>query len=187
MVSSYCHERKLAKHVKGVREKKTSINKKRTFHRVSHSITSTLTFILCTTLFPITRSTWNEKYKRGRRRTTNLNYPKNYIHGKETTFKLSSQLFSPELWKSQGIYRQKGAPARAYRAVHQISMCGSTVRPRKHGQGCVSTAVLVPRARPLLPRTVGLSPGRLYLLYSGYGHPVLTDPPFKVNGYMCRP
>jgi len=41
--------RKLAKHVKGVREKKTSRDKKRTFHRVSPFITSTLAFILCTT------------------------------------------------------------------------------------------------------------------------------------------
>ena len=48
-----CHERKLAKHVKGVREKNTSRDKERTFHRVSPSITSTLAFILCTTLFPI--------------------------------------------------------------------------------------------------------------------------------------
>ena len=66
-------EKKLAKHVKGVREKKISRDKERTFHRVSPSIASTLIFILCTTLFPITRSTRNEKYKKGRRRTTNLN------------------------------------------------------------------------------------------------------------------
>ena len=55
---------KLAKYVKGVREKKTSRDKKRTFHRVSPSITGTLAFILCTTLFPITRYTRNEKYKK---------------------------------------------------------------------------------------------------------------------------
>jgi len=65
-------EKKLAKHVKGVREKKISRDKERTFHRVSPSITSTLAFILCTTPFPITWSTRNEKYKCGRRRTTNL-------------------------------------------------------------------------------------------------------------------
>jgi len=64
--------RKLTKHVKGVREKKTSRDKERTFHRVSPSITSTLSFILYTTLFLITWSTKNEKYKKGRRRTTNL-------------------------------------------------------------------------------------------------------------------
>jgi len=40
--------RKLTKHVKGVRKKKTSRDKERTFHRVSPSITSTLAFILCT-------------------------------------------------------------------------------------------------------------------------------------------
>ena len=68
--------RKLAKHVKGVREKKTSRDKGRTFHRVSPSITSTLAFHSFTTLSPITRSTRNEKYKGGRRRTTDLNYPK---------------------------------------------------------------------------------------------------------------
>ena len=55
-----------------IREKKTKRDKERTFHRVSPSITITLTFNLCTTLFPITRSTRNEKYKRGER-TTNLN------------------------------------------------------------------------------------------------------------------
>ena len=89
MTSSCWYERKLAKHVKGVREKKTMRDKEGTFHRVSPSITSTLTFIICTTLFPITWSTRNETYKRGRRRTTKLNYPKNYIHEKETTLKLS--------------------------------------------------------------------------------------------------
>ena len=47
--------RKLAKHVKGVREK-TNRDKKKTFHRMSPSIISTLAFILYTTLFPITRS-----------------------------------------------------------------------------------------------------------------------------------
>jgi len=52
---------------------KISKDKERTFHRVLLSITSTLTFILCITLFPITRSTRNRKYKRGRRRITNLN------------------------------------------------------------------------------------------------------------------
>ena len=62
---------------------KTSKDKDRTFHRVSPSITITLAFILYTTLFSITRSTRNKKYKRGRRRRTNLNYPKNYIHGEE--------------------------------------------------------------------------------------------------------
>jgi len=69
----------LAKHVKGVREKKTSRDKERIFYRVSPSITSILAFILCTTLFPITRFTRNEKYKRERRRTTNLNYPKTLL------------------------------------------------------------------------------------------------------------
>ena len=68
--------RKLAKHVKRIREKKTSRDKERAFHRVSPSIINTLTFILYTTLFPIIRSIRNEKYKRGRSKTTNLNYSK---------------------------------------------------------------------------------------------------------------
>ena len=104
-------------HVKGVKEKKTMRDKERTFHKVSRSITSTLTFILCTTLFLIIRCTRNRKYKRERRRRTNLNNLKNYMRGEETTLKLSSKLFSPELRKSQGIYRQKGAPERVYGAV----------------------------------------------------------------------
>ena len=54
---------KLAKHVKEVREKKTKRGKERTFHRLSPSITSTLTFHPCTTLSPIIRSKRNEKYK----------------------------------------------------------------------------------------------------------------------------
>ena len=67
---------KLAKHIKGVREKKTKRGKQRTFHRLSPSITSTLAFQPSTTLSPIIRSTRNRKYKGGRRGTTNLNYPK---------------------------------------------------------------------------------------------------------------
>ena len=63
MVSSSCHERKLVKHVKGVREKKTKRGKERTFHKLSPSITSTLAFQPCTTLFPITISIRNRKYK----------------------------------------------------------------------------------------------------------------------------
>ena len=81
--------KKLAKYGKGVREKKTSKDKERTFHRVSSSIISTLAFILCTTFFHIKRSTRNEKYRRGRRRITILNYPDNYIHEEETTLKTS--------------------------------------------------------------------------------------------------
>ena len=57
------HKRKLTKHVKGVGEKKTKRGKERTFHRLSPSIKSTLTFHPCTTHFPITRSTRNEKFK----------------------------------------------------------------------------------------------------------------------------
>ena len=68
-----CHESKLAKHVKRVREKKIRRDRERTFHRLSHFITSTLAFHSYTTL---TRSIGNEKYKGGRRRTTKLNYPK---------------------------------------------------------------------------------------------------------------
>ena len=64
---------KLAKHVKGVGEKKIRGNKERTCHRLSPSITNTLAFHPYTTIFPITRSTRNEKYKGERRRTTNLN------------------------------------------------------------------------------------------------------------------
>ena len=37
-----CHERKLAKHVKGVRKKKTRRDKERTFHRLSSSIQALL-------------------------------------------------------------------------------------------------------------------------------------------------
>ena len=45
-----CNERKLAKHVKGVREKKIKRGKERIFYRLSLSIKSTLTFQPCTTL-----------------------------------------------------------------------------------------------------------------------------------------
>ena len=58
-----CHERKLAEHVKGVREKKIKRCKERTFHSLSSSITSTLAFHSCITLSPNTRSKINEKYK----------------------------------------------------------------------------------------------------------------------------
>ena len=63
MVVVSCHERKLATHVKGVREKKTKRDKERTFHSLSPSMSITLTFYPCTTLSPITRSKRNEKYK----------------------------------------------------------------------------------------------------------------------------
>jgi len=49
LVVSY-HERKLAKHVNEIREKKIRRDKERTFHRLSPSITRTLTFILCYSL-----------------------------------------------------------------------------------------------------------------------------------------
>ena len=68
---------------------------------MSPSITSTPAFILCTTFFRVTRSIRNGKYKRGKRRITNLNYPNNYIHGEETTLKTSSKLLFPcsgEYW-----------------------------------------------------------------------------------------
>ena len=55
--------RKLAKHVKRVREKKINRGKERTFHRLSPSIIRTLAFQPYTTLSPITRSKRNEKYK----------------------------------------------------------------------------------------------------------------------------
>ena len=55
----------MAKHVKGVREKKTKRGKDRIFHNLSYSITRTLTFQPCITLSPITRSIRNEKYKGG--------------------------------------------------------------------------------------------------------------------------
>ena len=58
-----CHAKKLTKHVKGVKEKKIKRDKERAFHRLSPSITSTLAFHPCITLFPITRSARNEKYK----------------------------------------------------------------------------------------------------------------------------
>ena len=63
MVSSCCHERKLAKCVKRVREKKTKRGLERTFYRLSPSITNTLAFQPCTTLSLIIRSKRNEKYK----------------------------------------------------------------------------------------------------------------------------
>ena len=70
---------------------------------MSPYIISTLTFSLCTTLSPITRSTRNEKYKGGRRRTTNLNYPK-LQNGDENTLKhcISSALETP-----RGNYRHQ--------------------------------------------------------------------------------
>ena len=71
-----CHERKLAKDVKGVREKKTKRRKESTFHSLSPSITSILAFQTCITLSPITKSTRNGKYKGGKRRRAKLNYPK---------------------------------------------------------------------------------------------------------------
>jgi len=120
--------------VKGVREKKTRRDKERTFHRVSPSITSTLAFILCTTLFPIIRSKRNEKYKRGRSKTTNLNCPKEKNYPKNYTPEHSS----PELWKSRGIYRQKWAPGRVYEAARQISTRGSMVRPRNAAKATFS-------------------------------------------------
>ena len=52
--------KKLAKHVKEVRQK-TKRGKESTFHSLSPSITSTLTFQTCITLSPVTKS--KTKYK----------------------------------------------------------------------------------------------------------------------------
>jgi len=141
-------------------------DKERTFHKVSRSITSTLAFMLCTTLFRITSSIRNRKYKRERRRRTNLNYLKNYIHGEETTLKLSSKLFSPELWKSQGTYRQKGAPGSVYGATRQITTRVSMVHPRKRGHtGTARAAPSGTRCR-LVPLLV-VAPG-FWIWASGF-------------------
>ena len=91
------------KHVKGVREKKITRGKERTFHTLPPSITRTLTFQPYTTLSPITRSIRNEKDK-GRRRRTKLHYPK-LQHGEETTkiiLKTTQKLLSFGLWKTPG-------------------------------------------------------------------------------------
>ena len=109
------HERKLVKHVKGVREKKTKRGKVRTFHRLSSSITSTLTSQPCTTLSPITRSTRNGKYKGGRRRTTNLEYP-TLQHEKKTTL-LSGYL---PIQNTKGVFigtRRTGARGKPWPEV----------------------------------------------------------------------
>ena len=67
-------------------------------------------------------------------RKTNLNYPKNYINGKETTLKLPSL----ELWKSQGIYRPR---------EHQEGVTGPRVECRRaapwYGHRNVVWAVLL--------------------------------------------
>ena len=140
VVVSY-YERKLAKHVKRVREK-TKSGKERIFHSLSPSITRTLAFQPYITLSPITRSTRNEKYKGARRRTTNLNYP-TLQHGEEnpkTILKTTQKLLSPRLWKAPSIYRQNWTTWYRYGAARQILARGSTPELRKRGPGCVFTA-----------------------------------------------
>jgi len=111
---------------------------------LSPSITSTLAFHPCTTLFFITRSTRHEKYKRGRRRTTNLNYPK-LQYGEKTPKnypKNYSKLLPLLLKTSQGIYRRNRATGSLYGAACQITARGSTTLPRKRDNCHVSAANL---------------------------------------------
>ena len=160
-------EKRLAKHVKGVREKKIKRGKERTFHKLSPSIISALAFQPWTTLSPITRSTRNEKYKRGRRRRTKLNYPK-LQQGKKTT-----QLSVYPSLEPQGVFigtRGKGAR-------------GTTPGP-KYGRGRArmavkmrpkSPSVAVPerRAQHRLLRAASLSLYRLHVPVSSFGPLVL--------------
>ena len=93
---------KLATHVKGSREK-TKRGKKRTFS-LSRSITSTLAFHSCITLFPNTRSNGNEKYKEEEEEKlhyTTLNY-------KMENENYPKPCISPALEPQGGIYRHQG-------------------------------------------------------------------------------
>ena len=158
---------------------------------MSPSITSTLAFILCTTLFPITKSTRNRKYKREKSKTTNLNYPKE----KKLPSKLHSRTLFPELWKSQGIYRPRGASGELYGVVRRNSTHDSRVWPQKCGHGHVSAAILWPGAHGRISAAI-LWPGAqrqslqvIATLMSGYGLqlpcfllPAAAEWAFKVNG-----
>ena len=77
----------------------TKRGKERTFHSLSPSITSTLTFQPCITLFPITRSKRNGKYKEEEEKKIKLNYPK-LQHGKKTTL---LSVYLPEE-EPQGVF-----------------------------------------------------------------------------------
>jgi len=128
------------------------------------------------------------KIQRGGRRRTNLNNPKNYNIEKKilkTILKTPPKLLPLVLWKSQGIYRRKGAPGYVYRAACQITTRGSKPLPWKCSFCRIFAAVLAPRTRLRLLRAPRLSPCRLYFLESRFGPPVLTKQPSKVNGYSC--
>ena len=151
-----CHERKLAKYVKRVREKKIKRGKERAFHRLSPSIISTLAFQPCTTLSSITRSIRNEKYKGGRR-TTNQNYP-TLQHGEETTktiLKTTQKLLSLGSGKPQGIYRQTGISGYIYGAARQILARGSTRKQWKRGHRVTVCATPPAAQSSLVPLSAG--------------------------------
>ena len=135
---------------------------------MSPSIISTLTSRPCTTLSSITRSTRNEKYKRGKRRRTKLNYPK-LKYGKKipkTNLKTTQKLLSQVLEKPQGFIGKRGEPGycteprvKSWRAAPQGSRENAAmVAPRFRGHG---------RAARCLLRCPFLSPCRLNVPLSG--------------------
>ena len=76
---------------------------------MSPSITSTLTFILCTTIFPITRPIRNEKYKRERSKITILrrrNCPKNYTQELSSLSSGNTRVFIGQ-WGIRGVVRSR--------------------------------------------------------------------------------
>ena len=117
---------------------------KRTFHKLSPSITSTFAFQSCTTLFPNTGSTRNGKYKEEEERTTKLNYPKTttWRRNPKNYPKNYSKLLPLLLWTSHGIYRRSRAPGSLYEDARQILVHGSTTLTRKRGKYRVSATVL---------------------------------------------
>ena len=136
---------------------------------MSPSITRTLAFQPCITLSPITRSTRNEKYKGGRRITTNLNYP-TLQHGEETAktiLKITQKLLSLGSEKRQGIYRQTRISGYTYGAARQILARGSIREPR---------ALRCPH----------LSPCRLDVPVLGFGSMIFTESPPKSMAIFCR-
>ena len=93
--------------------------------------------------------------------TTNLNYPKNYIHVEENS-KTLLKTPPPELCSTLGIYRKKRAPEELYGVVCQRSTYDSTIWLQKRCHGHVLAAMLW----PLAPRrSIGLVPA-VWVVYS---------------------
>ena len=128
----------------------------------------------------------NWKIQRGRKRTTSLNYPKNYNIEKKT---LKTILKTPQnsSWllflcsRNPKVFIGEKGHHSTYTEPRVKSRCVAPRHCRKNAAIAVFSQQFYSGAAYCT-----LSPYRLYFLESEFGPPVLTKPPSKFNGYSRR-